>query len=233
MVWLTLTQALRSAIQPGSLTYRVDNSFNRVPICLGERCCLPWSTENLAGLQPMRALASTSLLQGIWVRCVLLSEVFLDQLPWFKLFRGYKKTTGQCLRQPENDGMIWKQSSQYFGLMSIYLRGVCSSLPFYLSKHIWCPVVEASKRSVCFPVDACSLFIQLAALAWLWAVWEKQTSRLAPRNVTMHWQSFQVHGFWPQWQSDWHESNKKHLNSPKSTAATPHPPFRPSDSSWV
>lgn len=62
-----------------------------MPIFLGERCCLPWRTENLAGSRPTRTLASTSLLQGIGIRCVLLSEVFLDQLPWFKLFRGYKK----------------------------------------------------------------------------------------------------------------------------------------------
>lgn len=164
-------QASRTAIQPGFLTYRVDNPFTWVPIFLGERCCLPWRTENLAGSRPTRTLASTSLLRGIGVRYVLLSEVFLDQLPWFKFFRGYKKTTGQCLPLPKNDGMIWKQSSQYSGLMSIYLRGVCSSLPFYLSKHIWCPVVEASERSACFPVDARSLFIQLAALVVrLWAV---------------------------------------------------------------
>lgn len=168
---LLKTQASRSVIQLGFLTYRVDNPFTWVPVFLGECCCLPWRTENLAGSRPTRTLASTFLLQGIGIRCVLLSEVFLDQLPWFKLFRGYKKTTGQSLPLPKNDGMIWKQSSQYSGLMSIYLRGVCSSLPFYLSKHIWCPVVEASERSVCFPGDACSLFIQLAALVVrLWAV---------------------------------------------------------------
>lgn len=194
------TQASKSVIQPGFLIYRVDYPFTFVPIFLGERCCLPWRTENLAGSRSMMTLASTSLLQGIRIRCVLLSEVFLNQLPWFKLFRGYKKTTGQCLPLPKNDGMIWKQSSQYSGLMSIYLRGVCSSLPFYLSKHIWCPVVEASERSVCFQAEACSLFIQLAALVVrLWAVWEKQTSRLVLllENVTMPWPSFQVRGFRP------------------------------------
>ncbi len=55
--------------------------------------------------------------------------------------------------------------------MSIYLQGVCSSLPFYLSKHIWCPVAGASNRNVCFPEDACSLFIQFCALVvWLCGV---------------------------------------------------------------
>lgn len=51
--------------------------------------------------------------------------------------------------------------------MSIYLQGVCLSFPFYLSKHIWCPVAGASNRNVCFPEDACSLFIQFCALVWL------------------------------------------------------------------
>lgn len=75
-----------------------------------------------------------------------------------------------------NDGIIWKHSSQYSGLMSIYLQGVCSSLPFYLSKHIWCPVAGASNRNVCFPEDACSLFIQFGALVWLCSVGKKRTS---------------------------------------------------------
>lgn len=59
-------------------------------------------------------------------------------------------TAGQSLAPSVNDGIIWKHSSQYSGLMSIYLQGVCSSLPFYLSKHIWYPVAGASKRNVCF-----------------------------------------------------------------------------------
>lgn len=59
--------------------------------------------------------------------------------------------------------------------MSIYLQGVCSSLPFYLSKHIWCPVAGASNRNVCFPEDACSLFIQFCALVvWLCCIRQKR-----------------------------------------------------------
>lgn len=83
-------------------------------------------------------------------------------------------TAGQCLALPVNDGIIQKHSSQYSGLMSIYLQGVCSSLPFYLSKHIWCPVAGASNRNVCFPEDACSLFMQFCALVvWLRSVRQK------------------------------------------------------------
>lgn len=146
---------------------------------------------------------STSLLQGNRVRCVLLPDAFLDQPLWFELFRGFKKTAGQRLPLPENDGIIWKQSRQYSGLMSIYLQGVCSSPPSYLSKHIWCPVVEASKRSVCFPVDACSLFIQIGALVvWLWAIWEKQTSCFVLLLVSPRVDHcFEVCGFQPHWQN--------------------------------
>lgn len=50
--------------------------------------------------------------------------------------------------------------------MSIYLQGVCLSFPFYLSKHIWCPVAGASNRNVCFPEDACSLCMQFCALRY-------------------------------------------------------------------
>lgn len=39
-------------------------------------------------------------------------------------------------------------------LMSIYLRGACSCLPFYLSLHIWCP----DTRRVCFH-SGCRQFI--------------------------------------------------------------------------
>ena len=63
-----------------------------------------------------------------------------------KLWRGRNqclvrkcRAVGQRLVLPANDGIIWKRSSQYSGLMSIYLQGVCSSFPFYLSEHIWCP----------------------------------------------------------------------------------------------
>lgn len=83
------------------------------------------------------------------------------------------KTARQCLALPANDGIIWKQSSQYSGLMSIYLQGGCSSLPLYLSKHIWCPGAGASNRNVSFPLDACSLFLQFCALVvWLSGIWQ-------------------------------------------------------------
>lgn len=52
--------------------------------------------------------------------------------------------------------IMWDQSSQCCGLMSIYLWGVRSSLPFNLSKHIWCPVTGIANRSICLPQDACS-----------------------------------------------------------------------------
>lgn len=74
------------------------------------------------------------------------------------------RTAGQCLALLVNDGIIWKHSSQYSGLMSIYLQGVCSSLPFYLSKHIWCLVAGASNMNVCFPEDACSVWYSFYAL---------------------------------------------------------------------
>lgn len=110
--------------------------------------------------------------------------------------------------------------------MSTYLQGVCSSPP-YLSKRIWCPVVEASKRSVCFPVDACSLFIQIGALVWLWAIWEKQTSCfvLLPEMSPHGDHCFDVCVFQSVTEPG-HKSNKKHFNSPKSSANLLSPSFR-------
>lgn len=89
--------------------------------------------------------------------------------PGSKIFRGYQGL-------PVNDGIIWKHSSQYSGLMSIYLQGVCLSLPFYLSKHIWCPVADASNRNVCFPEDAYSLFIQFCTCCMAMWCQTKETS---------------------------------------------------------
>lgn len=76
------------------------------------------------------------------------------------------RTARQYVALPANDGIIWTHSSQYSGLTSIYLQGVCWSLPFYLSKHIWCPVADDSNRNVCFPEDAFSLFMLFFTL-WL------------------------------------------------------------------
>lgn len=67
--------------------------------------------------------------------------------------------------------------------MSIYLQGVCSSLPFYLSKHIWYPVAGASNRNVCFPEDACSLFIQFCALVvWICRIRPKKKRPLVTKK---------------------------------------------------
>lgn len=40
------------------------------------------------------------------------------------------KTAGQHLALPVYDGIIWKQSSQYSGPMSIYLQGICHPFHF-------------------------------------------------------------------------------------------------------
>lgn len=40
------------------------------------------------------------------------------------------KTAGQCLALPVYHGIIWKQSSQYSGPMSIYLQGICHPFHF-------------------------------------------------------------------------------------------------------
>lgn len=66
--------------------------------------------------------------------------------------------------------------------MSIYLRGVCSSLPFYLSKHIWCAVAGASNRNVCFPEDACSLFIHFCCALCCMAIRCQTKERPPVRN---------------------------------------------------
>lgn len=160
-----------------------------------------WEQTKPGCTAPLEDSVSTSLLQSNRVKCVLLPDAFLDQPLWFELFR---KTAGQRLPLPVNEGIIWKQSSQYSGLMSIYLQGVCSFPPSYLSKHIWCPVVEASKRSVCFPVDACSLFMQICALVVrLWAVWEKQMScfELLLEMSACIDRCFDVCRFQPRWQN--------------------------------
>lgn len=203
-------------IHLGFLTYQVDKSFSRGPICLGEHCCLPGRTEKPALITALEGPSYDISASGQQDKmCVASWTSFHGS----NCSEGIKRL-GQCLLLPVNDGMIWKQSSQYSGLMSIYLQGVCSSLPFYLSKHIWCPVVEASKSSVCFPVDASSLFLQIGALVvGLWGVWKKnQTSCFAPWNLSRPWSS-QVCGFG-------HKSNKKHLNSAKSAADNP--PYPPS-----
>lgn len=88
------------------------------------------------------------------------------------------RTGGQSLALSVNDGIIQKHSSQYSGLMSIYLQGVCSSLPFYLSKHIWHPVAGTSKRNVCFqrkPAVYLYSFVHLygyVSLCLMSAVWK-------------------------------------------------------------
>lgn len=93
----------------------------------------------------------------------LLSQFLLTSI---QTLQKISKTAGHLLALPANDGIIWKHSSQYSGLMSIYLQGVCPSLPFYLSKHIWYPVTSTSDRNVCFPEGACSLFVCIL-IVWL------------------------------------------------------------------
>lgn len=129
--------------------------------------------------------------------------LFWKRPPRFQLFRGYKKTAGLCLPLPVNDGIIWKQSSQYSGLMSIYLQGVCSSPPLLSQQAHMAPCCRSLQKkrlfsSGCFAM-LWGLFIQTGALVvWPWAF----LSRFAPWNVTTETRPrFHECGFLPRWQS--------------------------------